>query len=71
MVADSMLGALLQGRFRCPSCEVASEWSVHRCGAATDREGGIAWLNNDWVNFLATVLAAGAALACYRLLPSA
>jgi uncharacterized protein (TIGR00297 family) len=68
MVADSALGALLQGRFRCPACGVASEWRVHRCGAVTTVEGGMAWLNNDWVNFLATVLTAGAALAAWSWL---
>jgi uncharacterized protein (TIGR00297 family) len=70
MVADSTLGALLQGRFRCPACDVASEWRVHRCGVATIREGGIAWLNNDGVNFVATALAGGVAvLAWYWLSP--
>ncbi|MGZ8391271.1 MAG: DUF92 domain-containing protein [Gemmatimonadales bacterium] len=68
MVADSTLGALLQGRFRCPTCDAASEWSVHRCGAATTREGGMAWLNNDGVNFIATALAGGVALAAWRWL---
>jgi uncharacterized protein (TIGR00297 family) len=61
MIADSTLGALLQGRFRCPACGMASEWSVHRCGAATIREGGMAWLNNDGVNLVATTLAGCAA----------
>jgi uncharacterized protein (TIGR00297 family) len=65
MVADSTLGALLQGRFHCPACDVASEWRVHRCGAATIREGGLAWLNNDGVNFAATALAGGAALGMW------
>ncbi len=68
MVADSTLGALLQGRFRCPACDVASEWRVHRCGAATIREGGMAWLNNDGVNFVATALAGCAALGVWRWL---
>ena len=62
MVADSTLGALLQARFRCPACDVASEWRVHRCGVATIREGGMAWLNNDGVNFVATALAGCVAL---------
>ena len=65
MVADSALGGLLQGRFRCPACGVASEWRVHRCGAATIREGGMAWLNNDGVNLVATVSAGCAALAVW------
>ena len=70
MVADSTLGALLQGRFHCPACDAASEWRVHRCGAATTREGGMAWLNNDGVNFVATALAGCAALAVWRWLSS-
>ena len=61
MIADSTLGALLQGRFRCPACDMTSEWRVHRCGAATIREGGMAWLNNDGVNLAATTLAGCAA----------
>jgi uncharacterized membrane protein len=68
MVADSTLGALLQGSFRCPACDTASEWRVHRCGAATIREGGMAWLNNDGVNFAATALAGCAAAAVWRWL---
>ncbi|HJR16761.1 MAG TPA: DUF92 domain-containing protein [Gemmatimonadales bacterium] len=71
MVADSMLGAFVQGRFHCPACNAASEWRIHRCGGATRREGGIAWLNNDGVNLLATALAGGGALvAWYFLSPS-
>jgi uncharacterized protein (TIGR00297 family) len=65
MVADSILGALVQGRFRCPACGVASEWRVHRCGAGTIREGGMAWLNNDGVNLAATALAGCAALGLW------
>jgi uncharacterized protein (TIGR00297 family) len=65
MVADSLLGGLLQGRFHCPVCDEASEWPVHRCGAATTRRGGLAWLNNDGVNLIATALAAGAGWAAW------
>jgi len=58
MVADSAIGAAWQGRFRCPECDVASEWRVHRCGTRTVREGGLQWLDNDGVNLGATALAA-------------
>jgi uncharacterized protein (TIGR00297 family) len=58
MFADSVLGSVLQGRFRCPVCGQASEWRVHRCGARTVREGGLPWLDNDGVNLAATSLAA-------------
>jgi uncharacterized membrane protein len=65
MVADSVLGGLWQGRFRCPACNQASEWPVHRCGARTIREGGLAWLTNDGVNLVATACAAGLAAAAW------
>lgn len=58
MVLDSILGATLQGRFRCPSCDLDSERRVHRCGTRTLPTGGLTWLTNDGVNALTT--AAGA-----------
>jgi uncharacterized membrane protein len=67
MVADSAAGAFLQGRFHCPRCGQASEWPVHRCGARTTRNGGIAWLNNDGVNFGATALAASAGWMAWKI----
>jgi uncharacterized protein (TIGR00297 family) len=61
MLLDSALGAVLQGRFRCPRCDLPSEWRVHRCGTSTIRMGGLPWLSNDGVNLAAT--AASGALA--------
>lgn len=58
MLIDSMLGALAQGRFRCPACDAPSEWPVHRCGGTTELTGGWRWLTNDGVNGMATALAA-------------
>ncbi|HEU5050411.1 MAG TPA: DUF92 domain-containing protein [Gemmatimonadales bacterium] len=58
MLADSVLGGTVQARFTCPACRLASEWPRHRCGAATVHEGGFRWLTNDWVNGMATALAA-------------
>jgi uncharacterized protein (TIGR00297 family) len=63
MLVDSLVGGILQGRFHCPRCDVASEWRVHRCGSPTMQRAGLAWLNNDGVNLLATTLAACAAMA--------
>jgi uncharacterized protein (TIGR00297 family) len=65
MVADSALGAGWQGRFRCPTCGVPSDWRVHRCGTRTLREGGLPWLDNDGVNLSATAAAAGLAAAVW------
>jgi uncharacterized protein (TIGR00297 family) len=66
MVVDSALGGAAQGRFHCPRCNQPGEWPVHRCGAPAQHVAGWAWLNNDGVNFLATVLAAGAAWVTWR-----
>jgi uncharacterized protein (TIGR00297 family) len=68
MAADSILGATLQGRYRCPACEQPSEWRRHRCGALTEHTAGVTWINNDAVNFLATSLALVGALLLWRWL---
>jgi uncharacterized membrane protein len=65
MIADSALGATLQGRFHCPACGVPSEWPVHRCGTTTARQGGLPWLDNDGVNLAATLLGALLALGAW------
>jgi len=66
MVADSVLGATVQGRYTCPTCDTVSERRRHRCGTRTSLAGGIGWVDNDVVNGLATVAAgvAGAWLSC-------
>lgn len=68
MLADSALGGSVQARFRCPSCDRASEWPRHRCGTATIHEGGVRWLTNDLVNALATTLAAALGALAWHLL---
>jgi uncharacterized protein (TIGR00297 family) len=57
-VADSLLGALVQERRRCPRCDVATERRIHDCGTATEHVGGIARLDNDLVNLCATIVGA-------------
>jgi uncharacterized protein (TIGR00297 family) len=57
---DSLLGATLQGAYRCPRCETATEGKLHTCGTRTQLVGGFAWFDNDLVNLTATLF--GAAL---------
>jgi uncharacterized protein (TIGR00297 family) len=52
---DSLLGATLQGSYRCPRCDKPTEKRVHGCGTPTDLVRGVAWVNNDVVNALATL----------------
>jgi uncharacterized protein (TIGR00297 family) len=53
MVADSLLGATVQGRFVCSQCGQPSERSSH-CERPARRLAGWRWLDNDGVNLLAT-----------------
>lgn len=67
MLADSLLGATAQGRFFCDRCNAISERSRHRCGTQGRWEGGLRWLDNDGVNFVATAVGAAIAAAWCRL----
>ncbi|MES2179027.1 MAG: DUF92 domain-containing protein [Gemmatimonadota bacterium] len=60
-LCDSLLGATVQERRWCATCEKPSERRVHDCGTPTTHAGGWAWMDNDLVNLLASV--AGAAVA--------
>ena len=62
-IADSLLGALVQERRRCPRCDVATERHVHDCGTVTEHTGGIARLDNDLVNLCATIVGSAVAAA--------
>jgi uncharacterized protein (TIGR00297 family) len=61
-VADSLLGATVQAIYQCDRCRKETErHPLHVCGAQTRRIRGLAWLNNDWVNFVSSL--AGSVLA--------
>jgi uncharacterized protein (TIGR00297 family) len=60
--ADSLLGATLQARRRCPECNLATERPVHSCGAATTASGGLGWLTNDGVNAVSSAIGAVASI---------
>jgi uncharacterized protein (TIGR00297 family) len=59
---DSITGALLQRRQWCDACGTETEMRVHTCGTATRQVRGVSLVDNDVVNFLATVMGAGVAL---------
>jgi uncharacterized protein (TIGR00297 family) len=65
MLADSVLGATLQGVYYCDRCAVQTEWAVHRCGERARPVRGFRWLGNDGVNFVATGLGSAVAFALY------
>jgi uncharacterized protein (TIGR00297 family) len=52
---DSLLGATLQAIYYCPACDKHTEkHPTHTCGAPTERDRGLPWLNNDVVNTACT-----------------
>jgi uncharacterized protein (TIGR00297 family) len=55
---DSILGASVQGLRWCPQCARPCETDPHVCGSRTTMFRGLGWMNNDSVNFLATLCGA-------------
>jgi len=65
---DSLLGATVQAIYFCDADQKETEARVHRCGNVTRLVRGWRWLDNDAVNFLASVVGSLVALAGYVLL---
>lgn len=65
---DSLLGATVQARRQCPSCATPTERRMHHCGGTTRLAGGVAWIDNDGVNAVATVGAGLVAIVVVRAL---
>lgn len=53
MLFDSLLGALVQAKYRCAVCRSAVEMQRH-CGQPAEKSSGFSILDNDGVNFLTT-----------------
>jgi uncharacterized protein (TIGR00297 family) len=61
-LVDSVLGASLQSLRWCPACRVDCETRRHDCGTVTTPARGFGWMENDAVNFVATLSGAVVAL---------
>jgi uncharacterized protein (TIGR00297 family) len=57
-LADSLLGATVQGIYYCDVCGKETERELHRCGNQTRLVRGWRALNNDWVNLIGTLIGA-------------
>ena len=57
-LADSLLGATVQGIYYCDACGKETERELHRCGNRTRLVRGWRALNNDWVNLIGTLVGA-------------
>jgi uncharacterized membrane protein len=66
-LADSFFGATVQGVYYCAKCRKETEKRLHRCGTRTKLKRGYAFIDNDAVNLLASVIGALAAFVLYSL----
>jgi uncharacterized membrane protein len=66
-LGDSFLGATVQQIFQCDVCQKETEKKFH-CGQPTRPLRGWGWMNNDMVNFLASIFGGGTAVLVYFLL---
>jgi uncharacterized protein (TIGR00297 family) len=62
-LADSLLGATVPARFRCGRCGAIGEAARCPCGGAAAPVSGIAWLTNDAVNGVCTLVGAAVGAA--------
>ncbi|HET9877271.1 MAG TPA: DUF92 domain-containing protein [Mycobacterium sp.] len=63
---DSLLGAAVQGRFRCPSCCAAVEDRSH-CGVPGELFSGYRWIDNNVVNAFANTTGMAVAFGVIEL----
>ena len=63
---DSLLGSILQAKFRCSVCGALTEKREH-CSTPTELVSGIRFIRNDTVNALATIFTATVAMVFYNL----
>lgn len=61
---DSFLGATVQATYYCPRCLKETERRIHNCGTPTTLVRGIPWIDNDVVNFAATLFGSIVAILC-------
>jgi len=57
-VVDSYLGATIQAQYRCPNCRKITEKTQHCHDFKTELVSGWAWIDNDVVNGICTLMGA-------------
>ena len=64
---DSLLGSILQAKFRCSVCDILTEKREH-CGTPTELVSGIRFIRNDTVNALSTIFTAVVTIVLFLIL---
>ena len=54
---DSLLGRFFQGKYKCKDCRLYTEKRIH-CNSPANLDSGLAWIDNNCVNFLNTLMGA-------------
>jgi uncharacterized protein (TIGR00297 family) len=67
--ADSFIGATLQRKGFCTVCQRRTEELTH-CGEKTEMTGGVTFIENNFVNIVATIVGGAVSLALLVLLPA-
>jgi uncharacterized membrane protein len=57
-LADSLIGGTIQAQYRCAVCAKITERRKHCGGRETSLVQGYRWINNDIVNFAASIVGA-------------
>jgi uncharacterized protein (TIGR00297 family) len=57
-LTDSLLGATAQGIYYCEACDAFCETRQHACGKTAQQIRGWAWLTNEGVDFVSTLVGA-------------
>jgi uncharacterized membrane protein len=65
---DSLLGATVQAIYYAPNRDKETEKRVEPDGTPNRHLRGWRWMNNDWVNFLSSLVGAATAATVYLLL---
>lgn len=66
-IIDSVLGSVVQAKFRCSVCQKLTEKNEH-CGTPCEHVGGVRALDNCMVNLISNFFACGLCVAVYYLL---
>ena len=66
-IFDSLLGSLIQVKYKCTVCDAIVEREEH-CGQATERHSGLRIVTNDTVNLLGSLFAAVLAATIYNIM---
>ncbi|MEI5905849.1 DUF92 domain-containing protein [Bacillus spongiae] len=52
---DTLLGAYVQAEYKCDVCGIKTEQTFH-CGQKATLQKGVAWMNNEMVNLMSSLL---------------